>query len=810
MRFKKNFAAASLVICAFLLSSGAADAKVSEYAEGEVLVTLSGSYSINRFNLNDSASQTKSVEQRMKAVAPVGTEMVSSYNEISAGSGRTMAHLKSAGKTTDELIKSISAKSGVLGVFPNYMRYASAVPNDSLYKRDAVFRWGYDAANATAAWDSTTGTADVAVAVVDTGVKYDHHDLLNNIAIVSGLTGSYSMFNNGMGAWFTDNGVKYKVGNVSNGEYTLTYDEMKIGGHSANYSNKSFYGDVSGHGSHVAGIIGAVGNNGRGIAGMNWKSTILPVNVFTLNQTAREGEGAYDADIVRGLQYVLAVQKDSNYKGKVKVVNMSIGGWSAKEDNKLNNPTAQAIKSLGAAGVLVCIAAGNEEQNINNPVGEYSNKLPFPAAYGALPQLNNVLVVGASAMPEKAGKFARADYSNYSNPGKKDKNRYVDIFAPGSDIFSTVPLYNMKGEMRIARYSNGSALPDAYQVLVDTADNKYPGYQFMSGTSMATPMVSGAAALLAAKYPTASPKELKDMLCSAADPSILKKGVSSFGFMDVAAAVKKGGQIKKPTQKSGVSTQIIRSAFAKGVAFDENNMDFDTSADITALGLTGTFEYDSEAGAYYPSDDLTYDIAETLTGEFDEYYGVEGLPVFSLSSNTSNQFTAGDIVKTSFALEGFWLGESVGELRLAKVKTVSADARMLTYTMDENSIADGTFCVKADGAVLSTDARISSDDEAIYEIVMFTKDNGSFDLNPAAGKILDATVLYNVVASQSEEIPSADLPEAATNRPLPNEIGNLAYEQSSVSGGGGGGGCNGGFAFLAMFAAAPLFFRRKK
>ena len=69
MRFKKNFAAASLVICAFLLSSGAADAKVSEYAEGEVLVTLSGSYSINRFNLNDSASQTKSVEQRMKAVA---------------------------------------------------------------------------------------------------------------------------------------------------------------------------------------------------------------------------------------------------------------------------------------------------------------------------------------------------------------------------------------------------------------------------------------------------------------------------------------------------------------------------------------------------------------------------------------------------------------------------------------------------------------------------------------------------------------------------------------------------------------------
>ena len=121
MRFKKNFAAVSLVICAFLLSSGAADAKVSEYAEGEVLVTLSGSYSINRFNLNDSASQTKSVEQRMKAVAPVGTEMVSSYNEISAGSGRTMAHLKSAGKTTDELIKSISAKSGVLVVFPNYM-----------------------------------------------------------------------------------------------------------------------------------------------------------------------------------------------------------------------------------------------------------------------------------------------------------------------------------------------------------------------------------------------------------------------------------------------------------------------------------------------------------------------------------------------------------------------------------------------------------------------------------------------------------------------------------------------------------------
>lgn len=803
---KKSIAAITLIIFTVIFSSGAADAKVSEYAEGEVLVTLSGSYSINRFNLNDSASQTKSVAQRMKAVAPVGTEMVSSYNEISAGSGRTMAHLKSAVKTTDELIKSISAKSGVLGVFPNYMRYASAAPNDYLYTLDEVFRWGYDAANAQAAWDSTTGTADAVVAVVDTGVKYDHHDLLNNIAIVSGLTGDYAMFNNGMGAWFTGTAA-YKVGNVSNGEYTLTYDEMKIGGYSANYINKSFYGDISGHGSHVAGIIGAVGNNGRGIAGMNWKSTILPVNVFTLNQATGEGQGAYDADIVKGLQYVLTVQKSSNYKGKVKVVNMSIGGWSEKSGNTINNPTARAIKNLGDAGVLVCIAAGNEGQNANNPVGEYSGKLPFPAAYGALPQLNNVLVVGASAMRDKMGKSARADYSNYSNPGNKDKNRYVDIFAPGSDIFSTVPLYNMKGEMRVARYSNGSVLPDAYQVLVDAADNKYPGYQFMSGTSMASPMVAGAAALLASKYPAASPKELKDMLCSAANPAVLKKGVSSFGFMDVADAVKRGGQIKKSAQNNSSASALSRTALStKGAAFDPDNMDFDVSADIAALGLEGTLEYDSEADAYYPSDDLAYEIAEALTGEYDEYYGVEGLPVFSLSSDIASQFTSGDIVKSSFALEGFWLGESVGELCLAKAKAASADARMLTYTMDENSAVDGTFCVSADGAILSTDALISSDDEAIYEIIMFTKDNGSFDLNPAAGKILDATVLYNVVASQSEEIPSADLPEAVADEPLPNEIGNLAYEQRSAS----GGGCNGGFAFLAMFAAAPLFFRRKK
>lgn len=818
MRIRTRFLAVFLasVLC-FCLNT-AAMAQISEYAEGEVLVTLSGSYSVNVFNANNAAEQTKNIAARMSAVAPAGTKTVTAYNDLSSGSGRTMAHLKSETKTTEELMSEISGKSGVLGVFPNYKRYETSVslPNDSIHKAAYVFRWGYEASKAVNVWSQgSTGSQDVVAAVVDTGVKYDHRDLIGNMRRVSGLTGDYAELNDAFGAWFTGNNGKtrYKIGDInSSGETTRTYDEQRIIGYTPYYLNEKYYGDISGHGSHVAGIIGAKGNNGMGIAGMNWNVTILPVNVFMYDSAKGTGGGAWDSDVIRGLEYINAVNKSSNLRGRVKVVNMSLGGWSPRTGsysgqnfvyNSINNPYAQAIKKLGDNGIIVCIAAGNDGQNINNPTGSYAGKLPFPASFGALSGISNVIVVGAAQCNFDSKSITRAGYSNYSNPNKSDGTRYVDIVAPGSDILSTVPLYNINGELRVARYTNGEPLPDVYQVLVDKQNDSYPGYQFMQGTSMAAPMVTGAVALLCAKYPTASVKEIKDMFFSGANPKILKTGISTYGFLDVESSVKRGASIKLKEAKS--KSSLGMTTLALSPAFDEMNMDFEVSQDIKDLNLFAMTE--SEDELYYVDYDLAYDIADKLTSnEYDEFYGVESLPLFSLASADANNFTSGDMVPVTFELEAEWFGGTVGELRMAKApkSALSSDALPLTYTMSADSKVDGTFCVSADGHILSPDTEISSDDTDVYEVTIFTKDNGAFDLNQASGKILNATVLYNVIAAQDEEV-SVDVvsPEI-----LPEDIiGEYVYKEHKSS---GSGGCNAGFAAMALLAFIPVVLRKKK
>ncbi len=821
MKVRTKIFTAFLAAAALFCLNTAAMAQISEYAEGEVLVTLSGSYSVNIFNANNAAEQTKNIANRMSMVAPAGTKTVTAYNELSSGSGRTMAYLKSETKTTEELMSEISGKSGVLGVFPNYKRYETALPNDTLYNAAPIYRWGYDKSNASNVWnDGITGSSDIVVAVVDTGLKYDHADIIDNTTRVGGLEGDYEGFNDAFGAWFTNQGANaYKIGNInSEGKYNLTYDENKIRGNKSVYSNPVYYGDISGHGTHVAGIIGARSYNGKGIAGMNKNVSILPVNVFMYDSAKGAGGGCWDADIIRGLEYVLAVntQEDSTLKGKVKVVNMSIGGWSPRTGsysgqtfvyNSINNPYAQAIKKLGDNGILVCAAAGNDGQNINNPSGNFMGKLPFPSAFAALPQIRNMIVVGAAQWNPKSDTITRPSYSNYSNPSGgrgTDRTRYVDIAAPGSDIFSTVPLYNMKGQMRVARYTNGEELPWAYQVLVDKKNGSYPGYQFMQGTSMAAPMVSGAAALLFAQYPDASVKEIKDMLFSGANPRILKTGVSAYGFLDLESSVAKGESIKLKKTGARISSSGMMIA-ALSAQFDETSMDFDVSQDIENLGLSGMTE--SEDSLYYVSYDLAYDIADKLTeDEDDEFYGIESLPLFSVASADGNTFKSGDIVPLKFDLEAVWFGGTIGELRMARAKGVSsADALPLTYTMSADSDVDGTYCVSADGAVLSPDTEIALSDDAVYEVTIFTKDNGKFDLNPADGKILDATVIYNVVAAQDTE---ADIDDPLSPEALPEEIGEYVYEGYKSKGGSGG--CNAGFAAMALLALVPVLLRKKK
>jgi len=164
------------------------------------------------------------------------------------------------------------------------------------------------------------------------------------------------------------------------------------------YDKKGHY-----HGTHVAGTIGAVGDNGIGVSGVAQEVSIMAVKVF------RPKGYAYNSDILEGLDYV--AQKIDEGENIV-AINASYGGDNGSQDDAVND----AIKKLGEKGLIFCAAAGNSSKDIDK-------KPSYPASYDA----PNIITVAASDQDDKL-----ASFSNY---GKKS----VDVAAPGTNILSTYP-----------------------------------------------------------------------------------------------------------------------------------------------------------------------------------------------------------------------------------------------------------------------------------------------------------------------------------------------------------------------------------
>jgi len=223
------------------------------------------------------------------------------------------------------------------------------------------------------AWSIEKGEHDVVVAVLDTGVDYTHNDLANN------------MWN----------------GNKNHG-YDFAADDD---GHNDDNPMPDTPYDDNGHyhGTHVAGTIGAVGDNSNGVTGVAQNVQIMAVKIFRPN-----GYG-YSSDILEGLDYV---SKQIDNGVNVVAINASYGGGGGKPGDSMD----QAIQKLGDKGVVFCAAAGNDGKNIDDdPV--------YPAAYTA----TNIITVAASDQDDKL-----ASFSNY---GKKT----VEVAAPGTNILSTYP-----------------------------------------------------------------------------------------------------------------------------------------------------------------------------------------------------------------------------------------------------------------------------------------------------------------------------------------------------------------------------------
>ncbi|MEG4845615.1 S8 family serine peptidase [Microcoleus sp. F10-C6] len=312
----------------------------------------------------------------------------------------------------------------------NYFKSINAIPNDTLFSA----LWGLNNTgtsggtadadiDAPQAWDIQTGSSNVVVAVIDSGVDYNHEDLAANIWNNSG-----EIAGNGI----DDDGNGYR-------------DDVRGYDFSNNDSNPM---DDNGHGSHVAGTIGAVGNNNLGVAGVNHTVRIMPLKFLSASGTGSVANSA------RAIRY--ATDKGAD------VINYSAGGYAPSGFDPLSDVEYDAISDANDAGVLFIAAAGNESNNNDsNPV--------YPANFN----LPNVISVAATDRNDLL-----ASFSNFGSVT-------VDLGAPGVDILSSIP---------------GNA------------------YGLNSGTSMASPHVAGAAAVLLAQDPTLTVTQLKNTILSTVDP----------------------------------------------------------------------------------------------------------------------------------------------------------------------------------------------------------------------------------------------------------------------------------------------------
>ena len=305
-----------------------------------------------------------------------------------------------------ECARILDANRGVpLHCEANMVRYIKRTPNDP----NLGELYGLTRMDAQSAWDITTGSANVIVAVVDTGVYYNHTDLIGNIAVNHG-----EVPNNG-------------VDDDANGyiDDYFGYDFFDQDGNPV---------DENGHGTHCAGIIGATGDNGSGVVGINWSVGILTVRVLGANG------GGSDADVAAGIQF--AVHRGAS------IISLSLGG--ATSSTVLEN----AIQYARDAGVLVVAAAGNESEN--NDI--------FPS-YPASTSLQNIVAVAATDSSD-----ALASFSNYGTSS-------VHVAAPGSRILSTYlanQFLNMSGTSMATPYVAGlAALMKSANPAMTYADLKY-------------------------------------------------------------------------------------------------------------------------------------------------------------------------------------------------------------------------------------------------------------------------------------------------------------------------------------------------
>lgn len=283
---------------------------------------------------------------------------------------------------------------------PNQIFGAShmQIPNDEYYS----YQWHYPQIRLPQAWTKTTGASWVRIAVLDTGVDVGHPDLGGTVDVSSGYN-------------FIDNNHDFS--------------------------------DEHGHGTHVAGTIGADTNNHQGVAGVMWDVSIVPVKVLD-----DDGSGS-TWSVTQGILYSAGLLEEPAIDKPVHIINMSLGGGS------FSHSMQDAVSEARAEGILLVAASGNSNSSVQ-----------YPARY------DEVIAVGAVDYNYPHAP-RRAPYSNYGPE--------IDVVAPGG---------NTNVDSNENNFVDGVLSP---YFSFNGGEKEYK-YSFLQGTSMAAPHVSGVMGLMLA------------------------------------------------------------------------------------------------------------------------------------------------------------------------------------------------------------------------------------------------------------------------------------------------------------------------
>jgi subtilisin family serine protease len=489
------------------------------YAEGELLV---------RFRPEAANNALEKAAAHFRA----GTVLVKEFKGVQG-----LQHVRlPQNASMSQAIKKYQNNPNVLYAEPNYFFNALTVPDDPMFSQLWALKNTGQTVNGVAgtsgadmkvteAWQYLTGSDDVIIAVLDTGVDYNHPDLKNNM-----ISGWNAVNNNS--------------------------DPM----------------DDGWHGTHVAGTIAAEGNNGTGITGVMWNAKIMPVRVLS-------SDGGYASDIVEGVEYATA--------NGAQIMNHSYGGYM---------PSQAIYDAFAASPALMICAAGNSNT---------TDKM-YPASFN----LPNIISVAASDQNDK-----RAGFSNYGS--------HVHVFAPGTNILSTVP----------------------------------GNYGYASGTSMAAPNVSGVAGLVKAVNPVLTTAEIKDILLSTVDVKADLHQVATGGRINAKVAVELAIELIPVDIPDAALLQALRDALNKPsghiVAADMEQL---TSLDAqnagitdltgleTAVNLTALNLSNNQVSSLVPLQNAaalgTLDISYNQLTSVLDLEGLENLEVLNLRNNQISEISA--------------------------------------------------------------------------------------------------------------------------------------------------------------------------